>query len=65
MATLILRLPDVKKRTGLSRSTIYSRVDQRTFPQPVSLGGRSIGWIESEVETWLGRQIEASRRSVG
>ena len=65
MATLILRLPDVKKRTGLSRSTIYSRVDQHTFPQPVSLGGRAIGWIESEVETWLDRQIEASRRSVG
>jgi len=65
MATLILRLPEVKKRTGLSRSTIYSRVDQRTFPQPISLGGRAIGWIESEIETWLDRQIEASRPSVG
>ncbi len=63
MATLILRLPEVKKRTGLSRSTIYSRVDQRTFPLPISLGGRAIGWLEAEVNDWLTQCIEASRRA--
>jgi prophage regulatory protein len=63
MATLILRLPEVKKRTGLSRSTIYSRVDQRTFPLPVSLGGRAIGWVEAEVNEWLTQRIDASRKA--
>jgi len=46
MATSILRLPTVKDRTGLSRSTIYLRISQGKFPKPVSLGGRAVGWIE-------------------
>jgi prophage regulatory protein len=61
MATVILRLPAVKTRTGLSRSTIYLRVSEGTFPRPVSLGGRAVGWIDSEVQQWLERQIEVSR----
>jgi prophage regulatory protein len=54
----ILRLPDVKRSTGLSRSTIYLRVAQGTFPKPVSLGGRTVGWLEAEVQQWLQRRIE-------
>jgi len=59
----ILRLPMVKRRTGLSRSTIYLRIAQNTFPKQVSLGGRAIGWIESEIEAWLSQQIEQSRKT--
>ena len=58
----ILRLPDVKRSTGLSRSTIYLRITQGTFPKPVSLGGRAVGWLEAEVQRWLERRIEVSRR---
>lgn len=61
MATNILRLPVVKIRTGLSRSTIYLRVSRKCFPEPVSLGGRAVGWIEDEIEAWLKAQIDASR----
>jgi prophage regulatory protein len=64
MTHTILRLPAVKTRTGLSRSTIYLRVLQGTFPKPVSLGGRAVGWVEAEVQEWLQRQIEASRKAV-
>ena len=56
-----LRLPEVLARTGLSRSTIYVRLDQGRFPRPVSLGGRAVGWIEAEVDEWVREQIEASR----
>jgi prophage regulatory protein len=63
MADSILRLPAVKTRTGLSRSTIYLRVSQGTFPRPVSLGGRAVGWLEEEIQEWLQRQIEASRKA--
>ncbi|NJA05012.1 MULTISPECIES: AlpA family transcriptional regulator [unclassified Methylomonas] len=65
MVTKILRLPAVKTRTGLSRSTIYLRVAEGSFPAPVSLGGRAVGWIEAEVDAWLNQRIEASRKSVG
>ena len=58
----ILRLPAVMSRTGLSRSTIYLRVSQKTFPLPVALGGRAVGWVEREVEEWLAQRIEASRK---
>jgi prophage regulatory protein len=61
MTTYILRLPAVKARTGLSRSTIYLRIAAGSFPQPVPLGGRAVGWVEAEVEAWLEAQIEASR----
>lgn len=60
----ILRLPAVKARTGLSRSTIYLRISEGRFPKSISLGGRAVGWIEAEVNDWLNQQIEASRKAV-
>ena len=62
MVTTILRLPTVKARTGLSRSTIYLRISEGSFPAPVSLGGRAVGWIEAEVNDWLTQRIETSRQ---
>jgi len=61
MRHTILRLPAVKQSTGLSRSTIYLRVAEGTFPRPVSLGGRAVGWLENEIQDWLQRRIEVSR----
>ena len=49
-ARTIFRLPAVKMSTGLSRSTIYLRIEQGVFPKPVSLGGRAVGWPANEVE---------------
>jgi prophage regulatory protein len=57
----ILRLPDVKAATGLSRSTIYLRIAEGTFPRPVSLGGRAVGWLQAEIDDWMKRRIEYSR----
>lgn len=61
MANAILRLPDVKSRTGLSRSTIYLRVKNGTFPAPVSLGSRAVGWVDTEIQQWLDERIQTSR----
>jgi prophage regulatory protein len=63
MTHTIMRLPQVKTRTGLSRSTIYLRIAQGTFPKPVNLGGRAVGWIEEEVQSWLAERIAASRKA--
>ena len=49
MAQNILRLPAVKAGSGLSRSTVYLRIQQGLWPRPVSLGARAVGWPESEV----------------
>ena len=57
----IIRMADVQARTGLSRSTIYVRVADGSFPQPIRLGARAVGWIESEVDAWIREQIAASR----
>ena len=65
MANMILRLPAVKTRTGLSRSTIYLRVAEGRFPKPISLGARAVGWVDAEVEAWLASQIESSRKMQG
>ena len=63
MSTSIIRLPAVKARTGLSRSTIYLRISQDKFPRPVNLGGRAVGWVESEINTWLDQQISRTRNA--
>jgi prophage regulatory protein len=65
MPEKILRLPNVLDRTGLSRSTVYQRVTEGRFPRPVSLGARAVGWIETEIEEWIVRQIEGSREMRG
>jgi prophage regulatory protein len=58
-----LRLPAVKSLTGLSRSSIYAKVRAGEFPQPVSIGVRSIGWVESEVQQWIAECIQKSRNN--
>lgn len=59
----ILRRPQVEARTGLSRSTIYQRIKDRTFPSPISLGSKAVGWLEHEIDDWLQQRIKASRPS--
>lgn len=53
-----LRLSDVIKRTGLSRSTIYLSISKGMFPKNISLGARSVGWLESEINAWMQSRIE-------
>ena len=63
MAQSVLRLPAVKARIGLSRSSIYLMVSRGLFPRPVPLGARAVGWLDRDVETWLSAQIERGRRA--
>lgn len=54
-----LRLPDVITKTGRSRSSIYADIKDDKFPSPVSLGERAVGWLESEVDSWMDNKIES------
>lgn len=51
MSQAILRLPAVKLASGLSRSTLYLRITQGLWTKPISLGGRAVGWPDSEIAT--------------
>lgn len=61
MNNRILKLPDVKQITGLGRSSIYLKESEGNFPARISLGARSVGWLESEVEAWINNRINISR----
>ena len=49
----ILRLREVLRRTGFSRSTLYNRIAKNEFPHQVSLGDRAVGWLKREVDGWI------------
>jgi prophage regulatory protein len=59
----ILRMREVSGLTGLSRSTIYRSVWQGSFPPPLKLGTRAVGWRESDVERWIEGRADVSRLS--
>ncbi|TAN06623.1 MAG: AlpA family transcriptional regulator [Rhodanobacteraceae bacterium] len=54
---VLLRLPEVKAHTGLSRSELYRRIAQGTFPAPVKIGARASAWSSAEVERWKAERI--------
>lgn len=62
-AHTILRRKQVEARTGLARSTIYQHVRTGSFPAPINLGAKSVGWIEAEVNAWLDARIDDSRKA--
>jgi prophage regulatory protein len=56
-AYTLLRLPQVKARTGLSRSEVYRRIAAGDFPAPIKLGERASAWAEHEVTAWIAARI--------
>jgi prophage regulatory protein len=59
----LLRLPKVKALTGLSKSTLYELMQQKSFPSSILLGRRTVGWLRSEVDQWISERIQASRQA--
>lgn len=49
--TWFMGLPEVLKRVGLSRATVYRLINANAFPAPHKIGRRSV-WAESEIRTW-------------
>jgi len=49
----ILRRAQLEARLGLARSSIYKMMDEGTFPRPVKLGRRAVGWRSEDIEAWL------------
>jgi prophage regulatory protein len=63
-ASRILRLRAVLDRTGLSRSTLYRKIERGAFPAQVRISERCIGWRESDIDRWLRSPMHYSRLDV-
>ena len=63
MEDSLLKLPEVVKRTGLRKSTIYARMKTGTFPASVSLGPRSVAWAATAIQKWIEVTIAATQQS--
>jgi prophage regulatory protein len=60
----IIRLPQLKRKVGFSRSQIYAMAAGDEFPRPIRLGGSCcVGWVEDEIDAWIERQIVVSREA--
>lgn len=61
----VLRLKQVLERVGLSRSTIYDRMNPAspryddTFPKPIKIGSSAVGWLESSISKWIESLVDS------
>ena len=55
--TKLLKMPEVRTKTGLSKSHLYALAQQGLFPKQVKLTERSSAWVESEVQGWIDTRI--------
>lgn len=59
----LLRLPEVRQRTGLSTNSVYRLGAAGKFPRPIKIGPRASAWVEEEIDAWIEQRIQASRIS--
>lgn len=69
-ASRLIRRRELEHITGLSRSTIYDRLDARSkrfdedFPRPIKIGKSAVGWVQSEVTAYVEKMIRRSREEI-
>lgn len=56
----LIRLAEVRRRTGLSRSSIYAAIAAGEFPKSVKIGARSVAWTQTSVQRWITAKIAAA-----
>lgn len=55
--TRVLRMKGMPERCGLSRSALYQKIKEGSFPRGFALSARAVGWLESDVEDWILKQF--------
>ena len=55
-----IRLPEVKQKTGLPKSSIYRQISERTFPKQIPIGVKTVVWLESDIQKWIQERISKS-----
>ncbi len=54
----LIKLKEVMAKTSLGHSSIYKFISEGTFPKQVSLGAKSVAWVESEVDDWIEKKVK-------
>ena len=57
----LLRIREVCRRTGMSRTTVYDRISKGAFPKPLHLSSRLVVWPSYDVDEWINRTITQLR----
>jgi prophage regulatory protein len=57
-----IRLPEVRRITGLSTATIYRMAVGGRFPRQAKVGEQAVAWVRAEVEQWAASKAEARKR---
>ena len=52
----LLRMKNVLEKTGLGRSTVYALMKEKDFPQSIRVSGRSVAWVEADVDEWINKK---------
>ena len=55
----LLRRPEVQRRTGLGRSTLYAAIADGKFPKPIKLGIRSVAWPSDVIDDWIAERLNS------
>ena len=58
----VLRRPQVEVLTGLSRSALYALMERGSFPRPLRLTKRAVGWLPADVHSWVASRAAALPR---
>ena len=56
-----MRMPEVLRMVGLSRSTLWNMIHDGRFPRQIRLGPKSIGWRDTEVFVWIEEKLNAAK----
>ena len=59
----LIRVPEVLRRVGFSRTTMYELIKEGRFPDKVIIWARSVAFVESEIDAWIENTVSYSRRN--
>ena len=62
MTYRMLRLPEVMKKVGISKSLIYKMIQEGEFPRSVKLGPRTSCWNEADIDAWIDKKIKSAKK---
>jgi len=57
--TRLLRKPEVLHVTGIGHTTLHKLIREGSFPKPVPITGKAVGWVDSEVQKWVDARIQS------
>ena len=60
----VLKIREVMQKVKLGRSSIYRGIGEETFPKSIPLTDKSVGWLESEIDEWIAKQVNSRNDSV-